>query len=112
MAVTQEVVRKNFERFGLLDSNVKFLKGWFSDTLPSASIEQIAVLRLDGDYYSSTMDALTALYDRVEVGGYVIIDDYGDFISCRRAVDEFLQSRHLSPSIVKIDSNGVYWRKE
>jgi hypothetical protein len=112
LAVSLEDVQKNFERFGLLDSNVRFIKGWFSETLPNSKIENISVLRLDGDYYSSTMDALNSLYDRVSKGGYIIIDDYYAFASCRQAVTEFCSARKIMPRLINIDWTGVYWRKE
>jgi O-methyltransferase len=111
LAVSLDEVQENFTRFGLLDDKVKFIKGWFSDTLPVAPIKRIAVLRLDGDYYSSTMDTLNALFNRVTNGGYIIIDDYGDFESCRRAVTEFCGNHGIAPIIIPIDSNGVFWRK-
>jgi O-methyltransferase len=60
----------------LFDDNVKFLAGWFKDTLPSAPIKKVSVLRLDGDMYESTMDALVALYKKVTPNGYIIVDDY------------------------------------
>ena len=60
-----EAVRDRFDRYGLLDDQVKFLPGWFRDTLPTAPIERLALLRLDGDLYDSTYDALDALYPRV-----------------------------------------------
>ena len=50
--------------------------GWFSDTLPGAPIDKLAVLRLDGDLYDSTTDALTNLYPKLSVGGFLIVDDY------------------------------------
>lgn len=56
LTVSLEEVRRNFEIYGLLDDQVVFLKGWFNQTLPNAPIEKLAVLRLDGDYYESTMD--------------------------------------------------------
>src|SRR5262249_7246717 len=90
LAVSLEEVKSNFERYGLLDERVKFLKGWFKDTLPSAPIGKLALLRLDGDMYESTMDALVALYDKVVPGGAVIVDDYGAVEGCRRAVSDFL----------------------
>jgi len=105
-------VRANFAKFGLLDGQVAFLPGWFSDTLPAAPIARLAILRLDGDMYGSTMDALTHLYDKVSPGGYIIVDDYFSWASCRRAVTEFLAARSLEPAIVAIDRDGVYWRKE
>ena len=111
LAVSSDEVRANIARFGLLDEQrVRFLEGWFSDTLPDAPIEKIAVLRLDGDLYESTMDVLTALYERVQPGGYVIVDDYGDWEPCRRAVDEFRTNRRIEARIEPIDGSGVYWR--
>lgn len=68
-AASLETVQANFQAFSLLDDQVRFLKGWFKDTLPGAPIERLAIMRLDGDYYESTMDALRALYDKLSVGG-------------------------------------------
>jgi len=104
-------VRANFSKFGLLDGQVEFLPGWFSDTLPNAPIGKLAIRRLDGDMYESTMDALNNLYDKVSRGGYIIVDDYLSWSSCRRAVTEFLAARSLKPDIEAIDRDGVYWRK-
>ena len=87
LGVSFEQVRANFSRYGLLDERVHFLKGWFKDTFPAAPIERLAILRVDGDMYASTMDALTNLYGRVSVGGFVIIDDYGEIKTCRQAVE-------------------------
>jgi O-methyltransferase len=110
LKVSLETVKQNFARFDLLDDQVVFLKGWFSDTLPTAPIGKIAVLRLDGDLYSSTMDALGNLYDKVSPGGYVIVDDYYSWDSCRRAITDFLAARGLNPEILPIDWTGAYWR--
>ena len=84
-------MQANFRAYRVLDDKVKFLKGWFKDTLPGAPIRSLAILRLDGDYYESTMDALTNLYDKLSVGGYVIIDDYGEdsWTYCQKAVDDY-----------------------
>ncbi|WP_319772060.1 TylF/MycF/NovP-related O-methyltransferase [Breoghania sp.] len=112
LAVDQETVRRNFELYDLLDDNVVFLKGWFADTLPTAPVDRIALLRLDGDLYSSTMDALNALYDKVSSGGVVIMDDYGAIEVCRNAVGDFFASRGEElPEMVAIDGSGVYWLK-
>ncbi len=111
LAVDVETVRGNFERFGLLNDQVQFLKGWFCDTLPSAPIQQLAILRLDGDLYSSTMDVLEALYDKVSSGGFVIIDDYGAFPQCARAVHDFRARHGVTEPMHKIDWTGWYWRK-
>jgi O-methyltransferase len=110
LAVDLETVQRTFEAYGLLDNRVKFLEGWFKDTLPSAPIERLALLRLDGDLYESTMDALLALYDRLVPGGYLIVDDL--FVpTCRQAVDEFRAARSIDEPVVKIDWTGGYWRK-
>lgn len=110
LRVSIDQVRGNFARFGLLDDQVKFLKGWFKDTLPGAPIKKLAILRMDGDLYNSTMDALTNLYDKVSPGGYVIVDDYKGWPGCRRAVHDFLDGRRLDPEICEIDDDSVYWR--
>ncbi len=110
LKVSLEQVRANFDRFGLLDDQVKFLKGWFKDTLPIAPIEQLAVLRLDGDLYESTMDALTSLFHKVSPGGFVIVDDYWSWPNCRAAVDDFRAQHKLKGEIVSIDKSSVYWR--
>jgi O-methyltransferase len=111
LAVSVDDVRDNFRRYGLLDDQVQFLVGWFKDTLPTAPIDRIAVARLDGDMYESTIDALAALYDKVSVGGFVIIDDYGAVEGCRRATEDFRADRGISDPITKIDWTGAYWRR-
>jgi O-methyltransferase len=111
LAVSLEQVKANFARFDLLGDRVRFIKGWFSDTLPTAPIGKIAILRLDGDYYSSTMDALNALYDKVTNGGYIIIDDYNAFKSCKTAITEFCNKRQIHPALQEIDNLAVFWKK-
>jgi O-methyltransferase len=106
-----EEVKANFAGFGLLDDRVKFVEGYFKDTLGDLAVGPLAVLRLDGDYYSSTIETLDPLYDNVSPGGFVIIDDYGFYEGCRRAVHDFLDSRGLTPELISIDDSGVYWRK-
>jgi O-methyltransferase len=111
LAISIEEVQNNFARFSLLDRQVRFLKGWFKDTLPPAPIERLALMRLDGDMYESTMDALTALYPRLSVGGYVIVDDYGFLEPCKAAVDEFREQHSIVDEIIAIDGSGVYWKR-
>jgi hypothetical protein len=112
LAISEEEVRNLFRKYNLYDPDkVRFLKGWFKDTLPTAPINELSLLRLDGDLYESTMDALIALYDRVVSGGFVIVDDYGDFEPCRKAVDEFRSARNISDPVTRVDWTGVYWRK-
>ena len=111
LAVSLEQVRSNFAKYDLLDDRVRFLKGWFSETLPSAPIERLAILRLDGDMYESTMDGLVHLYDKVSAGGFVIVDDYGAVPACKKAVEDFRQSRRIEAPIQPIDGFGVFWQK-
>ena len=112
LAVSLEEVQRNFGRYNLLDDQVRFLKGWFRDSLPGAPVERLAVLRLDGDLYESTMDTLVHMYPKLSVGGYAIIDDYGTLIPCRRAVDDYRAQRGIEEPILPIDGHGVFWRKE
>jgi O-methyltransferase len=110
LAVSLEQVRRNFEKYGLLDDQVRFLKGWFRDTLPAAPIERLAVARLDGDMYESTMDALASLYDKLSVGGFLIVDDYA-LAGCRAAVHDFRAQRGIADPIEPIDHMGAFWQK-
>ena len=110
LAVSLDQVKGNFERYGLLDDQVQFLKGWFKDTLPTAPIEKLAVLRLDGDLYESTMDALSSMYPKLSAGGYLIIDDY--FIpACSKAVTDYREQHGITEEIVPIDNGGAFWRR-
>jgi O-methyltransferase len=111
LGVPESEVRANFERYGLLDDQVRFLPGWFKDTLADAPIEQISVLRLDGDLYESTIQALDALYPRLSSGGFCIIDDYHALKACAQAVADYRQKHGITAEIVEIDGTGVLWRK-
>ncbi|WP_298510432.1 TylF/MycF/NovP-related O-methyltransferase [uncultured Kordia sp.] len=111
LAVTADEVRENFKRFDLLDEKVKFLEGWFSETLPKAPIEKLAMIRLDGDLYESTMDALKSLYHKLSDGGFIIVDDYHCAPPCKQAIDEFREANSITDKIVSIDWSAIYWRK-
>jgi O-methyltransferase len=112
LAVPLDSVKKNFDRYGMLDAQVEFLEGWFKDTLPNAPIERCAVLRLDCDMYESTMDALNCLYGKLSPGGFLIIDDYGiPEDTCRRAIRDFREAQGIREPIVDIDGWGAYWRR-
>jgi hypothetical protein len=111
LAVSQEEVEENFRKYGLLDDQVVFLSGWFKDTLPNAAIDKLAVMRLDGDMYVSTMDSLDNLYPKLSIGGFCIIDDYG-LSRCRQAVDDYRDRENISSPVQKIDWASVYWQKE
>ena len=112
-AVGLDAVKANFARFGLLDPQVRFLPGWFKDTLPMAPIGRLAVLRLDGDYHESTRDCLENLYDKLAVGGYLIVDDYGEdeWTHCRAAVDGFRSARGIADAMVQVDRRCWSWQR-
>jgi O-methyltransferase len=110
-SISLEEVMENFAAYGLLDDQVKFLKGWFSETLPNALIDTLAVARLDSGTYESTMEVLTTLYPKLSVGGYLIVDDYGAFAACRQAVDDYRAAHHVRNEIRVIDAAGVYWQR-
>ena len=112
MAESLETVRSNFARYGLLDGQVAFLKGFFSETLPRAPISTLSILRLDADLYESTMDVLTNLYPVLSPGGFAICDDYLNLQDCRRAVDEYRAQNGITEEIRPIDSRAVLWRKQ
>lgn len=93
-------VKKNLEKFNLLDKNIIFIEGWFKDTLFKGNhlIQKISILRLDGDYYSSTLEVLEGLYNIVQQHGYVIVDDYS-LRGCRNAINKFFIDRKISPTL-------------
>lgn len=109
LSVSREEVERNFRRYGLLDENVVFVEGWFKDSLPTAPIEKIAVLRLDGDMYESTIQALNALYHKVSPGGFVIIDDY-ILKNCAQAVDNFRSTHRIDAPLSAVDGAAVWWQ--
>ena len=113
LAVGLDEVKRNFAAFGMLDDQVRFLKGWFKDTLPTAPTGALSLMRLDGDFYESTRDSLNSLYDRLSIGGFVILDDYGEdsWTYCRRAVDEFRSERNIEDPLIAVDSRCSYWRR-
>jgi O-methyltransferase len=112
LAVPLEQVRANFERYGLLDEQVRFLPGWFSNTLPAAPIERLALMRLDGDMYESTRDAVQALYPKLSIGGYCIIDDYYTHSGARQAIHEYRDQNGITEPIERIDWAGAFWQRK
>lgn len=111
LAVPLEVVRENFARYGLLDEQVVFLEGWFRESLPNAPIERLAVMRLDGDLYESTMDALSALYPKLSEGGFLILDDYNAVAGCNDATHEYRDAMGIEDPLTPIKGGGAFWRK-
>jgi O-methyltransferase len=111
LAIPLETVQANFARYGLLDERVRFLPGWFSESLPDAPVERIAVLRIDADMYGSTMDVLTALHARVSPHGFVIVDDYGSHAPCAAAVRDFRAAHGVDDALVGVDAAAVCWQR-
>ncbi len=103
-------VKNNFKKYDLLDNQVKFLKGWFKDTLPTLKEETFSLVRLDGDMYESTINGLDNLYPRLSVGGYLIIDDFA-LDNCKAAVEDYRKKHQIKDKIIKVDWTGVYWQK-
>jgi len=115
LKVGLEEVESNFKLFGDIDENVIFLKGWFKNTLYTNDIKKLSVLRLDGDMYESTWQALDALYPKLSVGGYCIIDDFGH-IRAKKATLDYRQKYEIEDEIVLIDKTpgaypSIYWKK-
>jgi hypothetical protein len=109
-AVPLDTVRANFARYGLLDEQVRFLAGWFKDTLPAAPFSQLAVVRLDGDLYESTWDAMTSLYPRLSPGGFLIVDDY-KLPACAEAIQNYRDVHGITDRMNPIDGGAIFWRK-
>ena len=105
-------VKNNFKKYNLLDENIKFIKGFFEHSLKNTDIDKLAILRLDGDMYSSTIQVLEYLYNKVSKGGFIIIDDYGAVKGCKLAVDDFRKKRNIISELKVIDWTGRYWIKE
>jgi O-methyltransferase len=111
LSVSLETVQDHFRRLGLLDDQVRFVKGWFRDTMPTLTGEQWSVIRLDGDLYESTITVLENLYPNLSAGGYVIVDDYNSLWYCRKAVTDYREAHGITDEIHEIDWTGAYWRK-
>jgi O-methyltransferase len=112
LVIPMEQVKSTFRSYDLLDGQVAFLPGWYCDTLPKAPIGKLAILRMDGDMYESTIDALNALYHKLQPGGFCIIDDYGCIPACRAAVHDFRRQHGITAPIHVIDWTGAFWRKQ
>jgi len=112
LEVAAEIVLQNFQKYSLLDPNVIFAKGFFNETMPALSkrIDKLSVMRLDGDMYESTVDVLYNLYDKLSIGGYVIMDDWNGYPS-KTACDDFFSVHGFQPEIIAIDKMSAYWKK-
>lgn len=111
LSVGEEIVRRNFERYGLYDDQVVFLKGWFKDSLPTAPIEKLSLIRLDGDLYESTIQALEALYPKLSPGGFCIVDDWMLVDQAQQACHDYRAKHGITEEVIDIDGTGAFWRK-
>jgi O-methyltransferase len=111
---TLETVRGYFARFGC-ERGVRFVAGFFEDTMAELRGRRWSLVRLDADTYKATKLALKALYPGLAMGGYLILDDYFHPLlpeGCRRAVDDFRREQGILEPIVQIDWTGARWRRE
>lgn len=104
-SASEGLFRKNLERQGFppeTTPEVRVLRGWFNESIPSAPIGRIAFLRLDGDLYESTMGPLESLYPKVVNGGFIYVDDYNSFFGCANAVDTYRKRMNITTPMVAI----------
>lgn len=101
-----EEVRRNMASTGFPAARIDYVQGKVEETIPGHAPERIALLRLDTDWYESTKHELEQLWPRLVPGGVLIIDDYGDWIGARRAVDEFFAERADAPLLNRVDATG------
>jgi O-methyltransferase len=111
ISTAHEDLLEAFKRYDLYDDSIQLMPGWFSKTLPvmNQKINKIALLRLDADFYQSTLDVLTHLYPKLSANGICIIDDYGGFTECRKAVDEYRQQNNIDEVMESVDGTCHYW---
>jgi O-methyltransferase len=110
LRVSLAEVRDSFARFGC-ERGVRFVPGFFQDTLAALGAERWAIVRLDADSYEATREALRRLYPGLAAGGHLIVDDYGSFEGCRRAVDEFRAEHGIAEPIERVDFTCSRWRR-
>lgn len=101
-----EEVRTNLDSTGYPDGGIRYVKGPVEKTLPEQIPKRIALLRLDTDWYQSTKHELTHLFPRLVDGGVLVIDDYGHWKGCRKAVDEYIKTNKISILLNRIDYTG------
>jgi hypothetical protein len=111
LSTSRKQVEDGLNFFGLNDNQIVFLEGWFKDTLVNLPDRPIALARLDGDYYESTMDAIETIYPKLSKGGFLIVDDYNLPLGCKRAINEYRKTHNISDEIIKINNQAIYWRK-
>jgi hypothetical protein len=106
LVAAEPIARDTFSR---QPGAVHVVAGWFADTVPTLPVERIAVLRLDGDLYESTMVCLEHLFPKVAPGGLVFIDDYEFLDGCTRAVHDYLSRHERTEAIQRIPRSMTTW---
>lgn len=102
-------VRRFAQLYGY--ERLRLTEGHFADTLPTLPVDRLAILRLDGDTFGATTTTLNCLYDKLVVGGYLIVDDYAPHCRSAAAVDAFRLAHGISEPITRVDWAGAFWRK-
>lgn len=110
LAISLNEVRANFARLGL-EEGVRFVPGFFADTMPGLADERWSLVRLDGDTHDATKTTLEWLYPGLAPGGYLVIDDYGALPECRQAVDDYRAAHGIEDPIEQVDWTCVRWRR-
>lgn len=113
LGTIEQVSELMFDKLGLPRREIHLIKGWFQDSIPAyrQEVGNIAVLRLDGDWYESTKIPLENFYDQISPGGFIIIDDYSTCYGSSRAVDEFRQERQITSPLHSDGRGGVWFQK-
>ncbi|XWV24486.1 macrocin o-methyltransferase [Tupanvirus deep ocean] len=107
---TPEDVKYNFKKMGLLDDKIHIVPGKFNNTLPFVDPGEIAILRLDSDYYDSTLYVLELYYWKITSGGCVIVDDYNNIhVGCKKAIDDFRSKYNITNPIYDVHNESIYW---
>ena len=110
LEVGEDQVQKNFEKYELMGPNIKFIKGFFEESLKNTNVQKLSLLRLDGDMYSSTWHSLVEMYPKVVEGGFIIIDDYY-LKGAKAALKDYFLQNGINCELISVDSQSVYFRK-
>ena len=103
---TLDEVKENIRKVNYPSDKIKFIRGKVEETIPETIPEKIAVLRLDTDWYESTMHEMVHLFPKLVSGGVIIIDDYGHWKGCKKAVDEYISKYNIKLLLNRIDYTG------
>lgn len=107
-----EKVKQIFTQLGLGLDQVEIIPGWFESTLKAAAIDSIAVLHIDADWYHSVKTVLEAFYEKVVPGGFIVLDDYGYWEGCAKALRDFLSEQAVEGVVIRqIDKGGAFFQK-